>query len=65
MQSKTKIETIQYRTSRILEMKEDKYMNEKSVAKNDSSMQYFRCDMYLEKCFVQILNLCTGFLIRF
>ena len=29
------------------------------------SMQYFICDMYSEKCFLQIVNLSTGFLTRF
>ena len=61
-----KIETIEYRTSRILEMKEDNlHVWKKPHQESGLCKFYFICDMYSEKCFLQIVNLSTGFLTRF
>ena len=48
------MQTIQYRKSRISEMKEDEYT--KSLAKNYRSVQYFICEIFGN--FTQILKLC-------
>ena len=50
-QWKIKMQTIQYKKSRIWEMKEDKYT--KSLAKNPS-VQYFKCEIFGKKVYVNL-----------